>query len=70
MKKLDDFKLANEMLEKILGGHTSSTPGRFFSFQGEYAVAQANNVRNKTFHACGCGCGCGGGAGNGSGAGR
>ena len=70
MKKIDYFKLANEMLEKVLGGYVSSTPERLFTFQGEYAAVQANNVHHNTSHACGCGCGCAGGAGNGSGAGR
>lgn len=73
MKRLDDFKLANEMLEKVLGGFTSTTPERLFTFQGENAVVQASNVGRQTSHVCGCMCNCSGagaGAGGGGGAGH
>ena len=68
MKTFDEFKLTNEMLDKVIGGGKSFSQGKFFAFNGAYAEQQARNVHKKD-HMCGCGCGCSSGAGNGSGAG-
>lgn len=68
MKSVKEFQLANEMLEKVLGGNASPL-GQVFTFTGAYAERQAQSIGHIT-RGCGCGCGCAGGAGNGSGAGR
>lgn len=68
MKQKDEFKLTNELLEKVLGGRSFSSSPKVFSFNGAYASQQADLVR-RINNACGCGCGCGGGAGMGNGAG-
>lgn len=64
---INDFKLTNELLHKVLGGNQSAP--RFYSFSGANAVEQANNV-SISDASCACGCGCSGGAGNGGGSGN
>lgn len=64
MKQKDEFKLTNELLEKVLGGRGFSSSPKVFSFNGAYASQQADLVR-RTNNSCGCGCG--GGMGNGAG---
>jgi len=67
MKNLDEFRIANELLNEVFGGN-QVTP-RVYSFSGVNAVAEARKVAIID-SACACGCGCSGGAGNGGGSGN
>ena len=67
MKDLKEFQLANEMLEKVLGGITSPAAKRTFQFNSIYALEQAQKMG--LMRGCACGCACGGEQGGGGGAG-
>lgn len=68
MKEQDEFKMTNELLEKVLGGSNALSNAKIFTFTGDYAVRQAQTI-DRLHASCACGCGCQGGAGGGTGAG-
>ncbi len=68
MKEQDEFKMTNELLEKVLGGSNALSNAKIFTFTGVYAARQAQLV-DIIHSSCACGCGCTGGAGGGNGAG-
>lgn len=68
MEKNDDFTLANEALENILGGANLNGALNFFTFSGANAVQDAQNLQKA--QDCGCSCFCNDGCGGGGGAGN
>lgn len=67
---MNEIDFTKEMLEKVLGGANASAKAKFYSFTGDYAVQQAQDVLKEP-GGCLCGCQCvdkgkGGGAGAGA----
>lgn len=66
MKNMDDFKLSNALLKRIIGGQRTGTT-QYYTFSGENAVVEAQQAAD---YGCGCQCGCSSGAGGGGGSGQ
>lgn len=69
MTMTDDFALANEALENILGGSNMNGTVRTFSFMGANAVQEAKQVDQVGLN-CACSCFCNDGSGGGGGGGN
>lgn len=65
---MTDIDFTNEMLAKVLGGTSSLSNAKVYTFTGAYAEQQAQEVIQQELN-CACSCTCNEGAGSGAGAG-